>query len=62
MAKDKTEIEPIDANFEDVAKAMVAPPEDAPTQGPGKGNKEVADPDLPVAKWRGQIDCGAEGT
>ena len=27
-------------------------------QGPGKGNKEFADPTLPVAQWRGQIDLG----
>lgn len=58
MPEDKNTIEPIDADFDEVAKAMVAPDDDAALQGPGKGNKEVADPSLPIAQWRGQIDLG----
>ncbi|WP_255011843.1 P63C domain-containing protein [Roseovarius sp. M141] len=58
MAKDKKVIEPIPASFDDVAGAMVAQQGEAHAQGPGKGNKEFADPDLPVAQWRGQIDLG----
>ncbi|NOR63801.1 MAG: hypothetical protein GQ535_15090 [Rhodobacteraceae bacterium] len=37
---------------------MVALGNKNPKPGPGKGNKEFADPNLPVAQWRGQIDLG----
>ena len=58
MADDKKDlIEPIDASFDDVVGKIVAF-DDNPVQGPGKGNKEVADPDLPQAQWKGQIDLG----
>lgn len=58
MAEDKKTIEPIEGTFDDVAGAMVNVEDSAATQGPGKGNKEFADPSLPVAQWRGQIDLG----
>ena len=59
MADDKKTIEPIDADFDAVAKAMVArPPAEDDSEGPGKGNREVADADLPFAKWPGKIDLG----
>lgn len=58
MPDDKKIIEPIEADFDDVAKAMVAPTSGDALQGPGKGNKEVADPSLPEARWRGLIDLG----
>lgn len=58
MPEDRKTIEPIDADFDDVAKAMLAAESPDALQGPGKGNKEVADPSLPVARWRGLIDLG----
>lgn len=56
MAKNKKTTEPINEEFEDVA--MVTADNEKKNQGPGKGNKEFADPSLPVAQWRGQIDLG----
>lgn len=56
MAKGSKTIEPIEADFDAVTEAMVASKDK--NQGPGKGNKEVADPNLPAAQWRGQIDLG----
>ncbi|MGB3844666.1 MAG: P63C domain-containing protein [Sphingopyxis sp.] len=59
MPKDKDTIEPIDADFDAVAKAMVASGEpNNEEDGPGKGNREIADANLPAAKWRGIIDLG----
>lgn len=58
MADEKNTIEPINAAFDDVAKAMVATGAADVTEGPGKGNKEVADPSLPSAQWRGMLDLG----
>ena len=58
MVDDKDRIQPIAADFDDVAKAMVSPRKDATPDAPGKGNKEIADPSLPSAKWRGMLDLG----
>jgi len=58
MPDDKKDIEPIDAAFDDVAKAMVAASDDDARDNPGKGNREVADASLPIATWRGIIDLG----
>ena len=58
MPDDKRTIEPIDAAFDDVAKAMVSNTPHEGEEGPGKGNREIADADLPFAKWRGKIDLG----
>ena len=52
-------IEPIDGDFDAVAKAMVSPAGgDNVVEGPGKGNRDVADADLPSAQWRGKLDLG----
>src|SRR4051794_32768946 len=56
MPDDKKLIEPIDADFDEVAKAMVSADAAVPDEGPGKGNREVADANLPVARWRGSLD------
>lgn len=60
MPDEKQIIEPIDADFDDVAKAMTASLETADLERPGKGNRTVADDSLPVAQWRGKIDLGGD--
>jgi len=58
MAKDKTEIEPIDADFDEVAAQMVSSSESTP---PTKGTPTNAIPlegDLPFAKHPGTLDLG----
>lgn len=52
MSDDKKDIEPIEADMDDVVGAVIA------AEKPGKGNKEVADESLPFAKWRGRLDLG----
>ena len=58
MPDKKDTIEPIVASFEDVVKALVSTPHSDAPEGPGKGNKEVADTSLPTANWGGLIDLG----
>jgi hypothetical protein len=43
----------------DAAKGIVVADESAEfAEGPGKGNREIADPSLPVAEWSGKLDLG----
>src|SRR5487761_2769098 len=43
----------------DAAKATAVTDEPAEiAEGPGKGNREIADPNLPVAEWSGKLDLG----
>jgi hypothetical protein len=58
MPKDEKIVEPIDAAFDDVARAVVAAGVGEVEDGPGRGNREVSDESLPAATWRGVLDLG----
>lgn len=60
MPEEKQTIEPIEATFDEVAKAMIASSGANEPERPGKGNRTVADESFPVAQWRGKIDLGGE--